>query len=154
MQTRLIFLQCFCLNQHTGEKGFFFWVVCLRQPRVLYQRPGSLRVLGSILAVPSTALFWTEFWCCSWDLLDTLPAEGSQPRGLLLPWGPLWSSPSTSSPVPFLVPGTSPTSLIPSSLSWCHLGLSHLSPPSFACLLRQCLVGWPVPSCLFVCAYR
>ncbi|XP_051261435.1 sialic acid-binding Ig-like lectin 12 isoform X2 [Dicentrarchus labrax] len=28
--------------------------------RVLYQRPGSLRVLRSILAVPRTALFWTE----------------------------------------------------------------------------------------------
>ncbi|TWW54402.1 Integrin alpha-6 VLA-6 [Takifugu flavidus] len=28
--------------------------------RVLYQRPGSLRVLRRILAVPRTALFWTE----------------------------------------------------------------------------------------------
>ncbi|PWA28582.1 hypothetical protein CCH79_00013551 [Gambusia affinis] len=39
--------------------------------RVLYQRPGSLRVLRSILAVPRTAHFWTEMSdvvpgiCCS-----------------------------------------------------------------------------------------
>ena len=33
---------------------------CLPKPRVLYQRPGGLRVLCSILAVPRTVLFWTE----------------------------------------------------------------------------------------------
>ncbi|PWA28005.1 hypothetical protein CCH79_00012110, partial [Gambusia affinis] len=39
--------------------------------RVLYQRPGSLRVLRSILTVPRTAHFWTEMSdvvpgiCCS-----------------------------------------------------------------------------------------
>ena len=40
--------------------GVVWCGVCLPPPRVLYQRPGSLRVLRRILAVPSTALFWTE----------------------------------------------------------------------------------------------
>ncbi|XP_054628923.1 uncharacterized protein LOC129179559 isoform X3 [Dunckerocampus dactyliophorus] len=33
---------------------------CSSRAQVLYQRPGSWRVLRSILAVPRTALFWTE----------------------------------------------------------------------------------------------
>ena len=56
--------------------------------------------------------------------------------------GPLWHLPSTSSPVPLSVPGTSPASCIPSTWCCCHLDLLCLSqlPTSSACLLQQCLI--------------
>ncbi len=57
-------------------------VVCLSQARVPYQRPGSLKVLHGILAVPNIALFWTETsdvlpgicWSHSSSLLVTAPS--------------------------------------------------------------------------------
>lgn len=36
-----------------------YWEV---QTQLLYQKPGSVRVLQNILAVPSIAFFWTEIF--------------------------------------------------------------------------------------------
>ena len=59
--------------------------MCLSQPRVLYQRSGSLRVLRSILAVLSTALFWTE----SSDVVPGICWSHSSSLGVTAPSAPI-----------------------------------------------------------------
>ncbi|XP_049610708.1 transcription factor ETV7 isoform X1 [Syngnathus scovelli] len=53
--------------------------------RVLYQRPGSLRVLRSIFAVPSTALFWTEMS----DVFPGICFSHSSSLGVTAPSAPM-----------------------------------------------------------------
>jgi len=44
----------------TIRAQFFFFCLLLDTVQLLYQTPGSLRVLQCILVVPRTALFWAE----------------------------------------------------------------------------------------------
>ena len=59
--------------------------MCLPQPWVVHQSPGSLRVLRSILAVPITALFWTE----SSDVVPGICWSHSSSLGVTAPSVPI-----------------------------------------------------------------
>lgn len=90
--------------------------VCLSQPPVLSQRSGKLRVVCSILAVPSTVLFWTG----SSDVVLRICLSPSSSLGVTAPRAPtvqplgqLWPSLPTSSLHPLSGPGTSSTSHTP-----------------------------------------
>ena len=112
--------------------------VCLPQPRVLYQRPGSLRVLRSILAVPSTAVFWTE----SSDVVPGIYWSHSFSRGVTAPSAPFTSGTTlafTFHILQFLFQSLAFLQLLVFLLLdvCCHLEPLCLSPlpPSTACLL-------------------
>ena len=96
-------------------------------------------------------------YCCNLLHLDsvgaTFPVWGSQPLALLLPQGPLYTSPSTSVPVVLSAPGISRSSRAPLLLSagmatsittapFCSLSTTTVS----AWLASSSLSGWNLKS--------
>lgn len=132
------YLSCLLCMLHFPLVGPF-----LLQALALHQTPGSLRVLHTITAVASTALFWTE-------ILDVFGgicwSHSSQPQVPQWPGEPLLSSLPTSSPATLSVTGISP---VPSSWCCCRFSITCLSvciwksPRIVLHHLWRCVPHWP-----------
>lgn len=122
------------------DPAFWISVRFISNPniRVSLIRPGSLRVLHSILAIPRTALCILDR-----DLLCNL----------LLPLNPLWTLPSTFGSfvplAPILFHGLFPC--VSSSSCYCPLSLPHLNTTAVLCTLSTTIMSdWLASNCLSV----
>jgi len=112
---------------------------------ILYQRPGSLRFLRSILAVRRTALFWTEIS----DVIHGICWSHSPSSGVTAPSALIRTGTTASIPTSFQFPYSALSIFqaycVPSSWCCCHMKLLHLSLmlSSVVCQPPQCPIGQP-----------
>lgn len=108
---------------------------------LLHQRPGSLILLRTILAMLHSSGEVSVFVCeICWS--------HSTAQVLQQPWAPLLFSLTTSSPAALSDSSISPVSYVPSYWRCCCWGLPHLSLQLFCllCSLPQCAVSLPLPT--------
>ena len=91
-----------------------------------------------------------EFWCCSWDLLEPLfQFRGHSSQYSYCHWNHFGLR--LPRPLQFLFQSLVFLQVLVFLLLAVGVTLNCSTaplPPTSACRLRQCLVGWPVPSCL------